>query len=859
MHVHSKYSKESRARLGVKDIFDKAIEHGISVISITDHSNVDALDEIWDVYEQELIKDGEKCKYKDFIEFIPGIELKSNRGNKPIHMIVIFPKNIGMRGYTEKADTAFLKREFLGKINCSESDIKDAGKGDCEKGLFEVSVDFIKASEQARKLGGIIIIHNGTKQNGFDKGMTHATDEANEEELLNSLGTEKTLLMEEYVDICEFPNWNPANLKNIDFYLTKFKKPCIVSSDSHDEYNGQKFTWIKAEPTTEGLRQVIYEPENRIHIGQTIPNEPLYQISKVNLDFPDETKIGEDSFCLRGKNELYFSPYLTCFMGGRGTGKSSILNLIHEKLKGNNLFFGTNSLFIPEKRAIADCIKVDDDNDKKYVEFLGQNEIEQFATDHNRFTEAIFTRLLKLDSDERIKNASESLQRHLEDIELQIDRVMRQGNASVNLADIKKEYNTQKNIIQSVCDPQYTELTEVLQIRGAEYQDLKSSKKRLVTLSQKIEVILKQQEGPIVNEHNAFDKYYNEILSSLSNSISVSKDPQNFINEINIEESLQHDITKARIQLKDFLNKKGLSDENLKDVSQATEKVTELSEEIKSKEQELHLLILETREFNTNEETKVTYENEIKQKLTELNKKLCDVSSQVKRIELKYQFSLEKAKKVLAEKVLKMIEVSLNQKIRIDNLGRYLFLTEPLEVDNHEVFLDKLHQNTNKTVQALLDYFSNANNFLQYKLLICRLFFDVDQFKYIQVSYDGKPLENTSFGQRCTAAIVVLLLLGNNPIIIDEPEAHLDSSLIAEYLVELIKKQKQHRQIIFATHNANFIVNGDSELIQILSTDDNNKTLVTPSTIENLEYRDKLLTLEGGSEAFKKRENRYNC
>lgn len=44
LHIHSKYSKESRARLGVKDIFDKAIEHGISVISITDRSNVDALE-----------------------------------------------------------------------------------------------------------------------------------------------------------------------------------------------------------------------------------------------------------------------------------------------------------------------------------------------------------------------------------------------------------------------------------------------------------------------------------------------------------------------------------------------------------------------------------------------------------------------------------------------------------------------------------------------------------------------------------------------------------------------------------------------------------------------------------------------
>ena len=48
---------------------------------------------------------------------------------------------------------------------------------------------------------------------------------------------------------------------------------------------------------------------------------------------------------------------------------------------------------------------------------------------------------------------------------------------------------------------------------------------------------------------------------------------------------------------------------------------------------------------------------------------------------------------------------------------------------------------------------------------------------------------------------------------------YLDSSLIANYLVPLIKSVKKNRQIIFATHNANFVVNGDSEKIFILKND----------------------------------------
>ena len=78
------------------------------------------------------------------------------------------------------------------------------------------------------------------------------------------------------------------------------------------------------------------------------------------------------------------------------------------------------------------------------------------------------------------------------------------------------------------------------------------------------------------------------------------------------------------------------------------------------------------------------------------------------------------------------------------------------------------------------------------------------------------------------------VMLGNTPIIIDEPEAHLDSNLIAKYLVELVKTVKKNRQIIFATHNANFVVNGDSELIHILTMSDSKVTNSCETSIENM-------------------------
>jgi hypothetical protein len=66
-----------------------------------------------------------------------------------------------------------------------------------------------------------------------------------------------------------------------------------------------------------------------------------------------------------------------------------------------------------------------------------------------------------------------------------------------------------------------------------------------------------------------------------------------------------------------------------------------------------------------------------------------------------------------------------------------------------------------------------------------------------------------------------------------------------------------HRQIIFATHNANFVINGDAELIQCLSMDETRVTKAVGTTIENLVYRERLLALEGGKKAFQQREKRY--
>jgi chromosome segregation protein len=58
----------------------------------------------------------------------------------------------------------------------------------------------------------------------------------------------------------------------------------------------------------------------------------------------------------------------------------------------------------------------------------------------------------------------------------------------------------------------------------------------------------------------------------------------------------------------------------------------------------------------------------------------------------------------------------------------------------------------------------------------------------------------------------VLLSQAGPPLIVDQPEEDLDNPVVSE-IVEKIWSAKQLRQLVFCSHNANLVVNGDAELV----------------------------------------------
>ncbi len=76
-----------------------------------------------------------------------------------------------------------------------------------------------------------------------------------------------------------------------------------------------------------------------------------------------------------------------------------------------------------------------------------------------------------------------------------------------------------------------------------------------------------------------------------------------------------------------------------------------------------------------------------------------------------------------------------------------------------------------------------------------------------------RPLEQGSPGQQTAALLAFVLGYGTEPIILDQPEDDLDNTLIYDLLVTSLRQTKQSRQIIIVTHNPNIVVHGDAELV----------------------------------------------
>nr|WP_254677878.1 hypothetical protein [Acinetobacter baumannii] len=230
--------------------------------------------------------------------------------------------------------------------------------------------------------------------------------------------------------------------------------------------------------------------------------------------------------------------------------------------------------------------------------------------------------------------------------------------------------------------------------------------------------------------------------------------------------------------------------------------------------------------------------------------------------------------------------------------------TKTFEIINYQIWIrkninqqsDKAQSFTNKVVSSekeLLNLFDDltyhiSNNLIKLKqgstlVSLTKEFFDNSWFKLrYDVTYEGDNYNAMSQGKKAFVVLKMTLDCSDSkcPIIIDQPEDDLDNRAIYTELVTYLKEKKTQRQIILVTHNANVVVNADSELVIVANqhgsqspnneekkfqykygsieclTKSNNPNA---SILERKRIKEHICEiLEGGHQAFKLRERKYD-
>ncbi|BAJ56344.1 TrlF family AAA-like ATPase [Helicobacter pylori] len=837
LHVHMPYTHLNKAyQCSEESFIQKLCENEIACIGLTNYFK-------FNEKEFALKEKIEKKGIKVFYNLEVRLDYQNNK-DECLDFHIIFSDEVSSDGI----------KKFLSNMKANvgiEKKLADLEKDDFNKAVVNFDQLLECLEEESLNLMGKYLL-------GFlSRGHGNSRSSSNYEKIVKK---------------AHFLIHSSDKQKNLkedrEFWLQK-NKPLLQSSDAHKEDSiGKKYTWIKAEKTFEGLKQIVYEPETRVSIDKEKSQDPSYKIDCVGLCFDGEVKItnekGDTPFCYAGFNEtLFFSPNFTCVIGGRGSGKSTLLQLIVSKLYDKSLVKGL------KHETIQKCIEIQPDTDiVDSVEYLAQNEVEEFATNVSKFTEAIFNRIdSKLSG--KLKELENQITKDIEKFDEQIAYWQEKTNLEEKLKNREKERKKSQNIIDTFTDKDYLDKREKLQENRKALIDLKQSKEGVLTFIEKLKQVVNFESKENMEEKNSYDKVYNQLKQNICKELEeidknikdgcFDSDDKNIGKLENEQQTLYQEIG-------EFLKEKGVIDENIGDLERANYQLADIEREIVDLKRKIEEIANKIKGFSWEgiDENIEEFKDQINKELSKINsafEKISKNHEEVKPITIKYRLNEDIFEGVF-EDFDKLVDKGFNIQKHQSKIKEYL---KKIELKNtidmqHAGFIEELYSSIDNKKAAfyetMKDIFDREIHFQIYRLLILKHLRNVEKYKIFEVRYDKRALNETSFGQKCTAVLVVLLSLGNNLIIIDEPEAHLDSALIANYLVTLIKKQKQKRQIIFATHNANFVLNADAEQI-IQLKNENNKIVAQSFMIESDKYKEDLLKLEGGEKAFKDRERKY--
>ncbi len=850
LHIHTPASDGT----GTPDeIVDKAIASGLAVIAITDHHSVDYID---------LVR--ESAKDKD-LTVISGIEFRSEYGSKSVHFIAYFPDSYN--GIT--LDTRALNELILSKLDISRTKIVAKGKESnasldddaaFKEGMFLVQVDFKQASHLIHEYGGIISVHNGAKENGLDREVKHfGSAPKNAHSLYESLGTLKDELLHNYVDICDVGKGEDAS-----FYLDEFNLPSILTSDAHKvEDIGNRFTWIKADPTFEGLKQILYEPSERVKIQNDNPGLEREKSPFTLITIPQKTKVFKDEDdVFFDANNIPLNNGLVSIIGGRGTGKSQLINYlaaIFGKIKQANNYNLDSDIEISRQVSLTEEAKIFKPTDYPSASFMfiEQSQIKNLVADRDKFSKNILETIGVTDTYEISKEYSEEADLLVNEY-YRIKKVLFLDGKTVSerKESINREIKRYEDFIQNITSEQnkkklenYKGSVERLHRNKNWQQQVKSQyekQKQFVTESNAVlrswneQLKLKDLQIPLIDISNTQDYLEQVLLPNILDS----------------EKEITEEINRTKDEFKDY---KGDLSTLLTRVSTFQEKLNTLKAEKASVEKEEQNYNKLSSESFKNLGAKIResiqdYTTLIGEKWREFKGENLEDNSEKKRLlNLILQTGLE-VEAAISFDVNKMYELLLDKldrrKYNIDKLQ------DLLKIKNLEDFFSFVKLDSNVNVFLSDNIKEELRNQVLYHCY--KSYTDFISIG-VNVTLDKKSITKLSYGQQGTIYLRLQIAANmfSDTIIYDQPEDDLDNDFITQELISIFKTIKSYRQVIIVSHNANLVVNADSEQIIIAHNTDGTLSYTSGSLENPIINAEVCRILEGGKRAFEDRKRKY--
>lgn len=909
LHVHTKNTNKNDQFTSVdfeafcKFFFKRAIENDIEVIGVTDYFCIDNYKKVIE-YQDKIqsntsFSDEEKAKIQN-IFILPNVELRMlpvTDAGRLINIHCLFNPN-----YLAHIDNDFFNSlkhtshsqdflmNYVGLINLGKQVDKTITDDNIayKKGIenFVVShSDFkrVLSSNDNLRNNVIIVVSNSNKDGNsglqkhfdlFENGAAGSLDDIRQ-----------TIY---HLSDCIFS----SNDSDIQYFLGKKKddtngvirkcgslKPCIHGSDAHTEEklfspDKNRFCWIKANPTFEGLRQILFEPEERVKIQETKPEE------KSGYQVIDSVILNETHFW---NETIHFNENLNAIIGGRSTGKSTLLKAIANKIDKK---INSEDEFVKNHLSgVAVKWKDGEETASRDIDFFPQSYMYEIAKDQrktNKLIQDIIRNRTENEILEEFKSQNENLKKAiakgiLEIFQTQsdIENLQEQLKEKGDKKGVENEIERLKSKINDLSKNSMTS-EEELRLYRELLQEISDCERLISQADNDLKLFERMKvTTPINNSYpteNGFDK-----LSFLLNVDELSRHFENLT--IKTEKEWQEIVENFVISTNSGKTQNTSRIENIKQNS---------------------TFIKVTRYYNDNKEL-----NDVQLKLKEENRKLQEISQLEKQIS-----NLITQKNTAQESIVENhlsyktktdaivsslsiefdgVKITLKMNFQKESLKNYIESRLNQRGTERQSFIDTfINQYESKTSEQCniflskaltkeIDYKSYNTNQNVVNELYTTNWFD---FSY-ELSYQNDTFSEMSEGKQAFVILKLLLDFSTKkcPILIDQPEDSLDNRAIYNELVQYLKTKKKERQIILVTHNPNVVVSADAENVIVANQSGNNclnidniKFQYINGALEDTSPTDKNATiildsqgirehvceiLEGGQEAFEKREKKY--